>query len=253
MMNRNLLLVMAIVLATALILSSLAFRGSVGTVSSEAQTTASPDINIFLNITGILGESQEVNHRDWIDIAAFNWSEAAAAIAAGRASGVATIKDFIFTTQTSRASPKLFLAGATGQIFPKATLECWTGSGEQTGAEFLKFQFDNVIITSYNIAGSTTDYRPLDQFSITFSKINMTYWMIDENGNQAGSVSAWYDLTTHSARARSGLQWPFRREWCTQSDSVLGILLGKQLLPIQEEKESRDQDKFSIDSLAKKN
>jgi hypothetical protein len=45
---------------------------------------------------------------------------------------------------------------------------------------------------------------------------------------------------------------PFRRGWCTQSDSVLGILPGKQLLPIQEEKESRDQDKFSIDSLAKK-
>jgi type VI secretion system secreted protein Hcp len=197
MINRKLLLMMAVVLATALILSSLAFRGSVGTASSEAQTTANPDINIFLNITGILGESQEVNHMDWIDIAAFNWSEAATVVASGRAAGLATIKDFVFTTQTSRASPKLLLAVATGQIFTKATLECWTGGGEQTGVEFLKFQFDNVIITSYNIAGSATDYRPLDQFSITFSRINMTYWMIDESGNQAGSVSAWYDLTTH--------------------------------------------------------
>jgi type VI secretion system secreted protein Hcp len=193
MKNRKMLLVAAIMLVSVSMVSSLVFRSS---VSSEAQTTSNPDMRIFLNIQDILGESQDTNHTDWIEIEAFNWSEAAASVIAGRGAGVVSMKDFIFVTATSRASPRLFLAVATGQVFPQAELQCWTRSGETTWTEFLRFQFESVVITSYNVAGSAPDYRPVDQFSITFRKITMTYWMINANGSQGTAVSAWYDLTT---------------------------------------------------------
>mgnify|MGYP001039317701 CR=1 FL=1 len=193
MVNKKVLLMMAVVLLTALMLGSLALRG---TVSSEAQTTANPDMSIYLNIWGIQGESQETNHMGWIDVGAFNWSEAVAAMIAGRAAGVVSIKDFVFVAQTNMASPKLFLAVATGRIIPNATLECWTG-GETTQAKFLEFKLNNVVITSYNIVGNAEDYRPLDQFSIAFSKITMTYWLINPDGSQGSSITAYYDLMTH--------------------------------------------------------
>jgi type VI secretion system secreted protein Hcp len=192
MTNRKALLAVAIVLVTALMLSGFAVRG---TVRSETQTGANPDMNIYLNIDNIPGESTDQDHTNWIDVVAFNWSEAASAIIAGRAAAMASIKDFVFVTQTSKASPKLFLAVATGQIFKHAKLECWTSGGEASQVEFLEFRFDNVIITSYNIAGNAQQYQPLDQFSIAFGKITMTYWPINVDGTQGPPVSAYYDLT----------------------------------------------------------
>ena len=193
MINRKALFVTAGVLVTALMLSSLAVPG---TIRSEAQTDTNPNImSIYLLIQGIPGESIDINHISWIDIEAFNWSEAAATLAAGRAAGVVSIKDFFFVTQTSIASPKLFLAVATGRHIPQATVQCYTGTGENQ-VEFLEFRFDDVFVTSYNIVGSASDVRPLDQFSIAFGKITMTYWQIDEGGGQGSSITAYYDLTT---------------------------------------------------------
>jgi type VI secretion system secreted protein Hcp len=192
MINKKALLVVAVVLISALVLSGLAVRG---TVHSETQATTTPDMNIYLNIDNIPGESTAQNHTGWIDIAAFNWSEAERVIISGRAAGLPTIKDFVFVTETSKASPKLFLAVATGQLFNHAKLECWTSLGETSQYEFLEFTFDKVIITSYSIAGSTPQNRPLDQFSISFGKISMTYWPINADGSIGSPISAFYDLT----------------------------------------------------------
>lgn len=190
MINRKALLVVGVVLVTALMLSSLAIPG---TVRSEAET-GDPDMSIHLYIQGIPGESVAEYHIDWIDIEAFNWSEAASVMIAGRSAGMVSIKDFMFLTRTSKASPKLFLAAATGRIFPHATLECLTSS-ETNQVKFLEFRFDDAIVTSYNIVGSAPDYRPLDQFSIAFSKITMTYWQITPEGTQGSMITAYYDLT----------------------------------------------------------
>jgi type VI secretion system secreted protein Hcp len=192
MINKKALLLVSGVLVSALVLSGLAISG---TVRSEVQTTANSDMNIYLNIDNISGESVALNHTGWIDIEAFNWSEAESVLLAGRAAGLPTINDFVFVTQTSKASPKLFLAVAIGQVFKYAKLECWTTVGEASQVEFLEFKFNNVIITSYSIAGSAPQYRPFDQFSIAFGKITMTYWPINTDGTQGPPVSAYYDLT----------------------------------------------------------
>jgi type VI secretion system Hcp family effector len=191
MINKKTLLVVAVVLISALVLSGLTVHS---TVSSGVQTTANSDMSIYLNIDNISGESMALNHTGWIDVEAFNWSEAESALSAGRAAGLLTIKDFVFVTPTSKASPKLLLAVAIGQIFQHAKLECWTSTGEASQVEFLEFRFDNVIITSYSIAGSAPQYRPLDQFSISFGKVTMTYWPINLDGTQGPPVSAYYDL-----------------------------------------------------------
>jgi type VI secretion system secreted protein Hcp len=194
MIDKKALIVMAVALVAALVLSSFAIRS---TISSEAdvQTTADSDMSIYLNIDNIPGESVAQNHTNWIDVEAFNWSEAVTVMISGRSAGLPTMKDFVFVTQTSKASPKLFVAVAAGQVFPHAKLECWASVGETSQVEFLEFRFDNVVITSYNIAGSAPEYRPLDQFSIAFGKITMTYWPISPEGIQGSPVSAYYDLT----------------------------------------------------------
>lgn len=195
MVNRKPLMIVAAALATALILSSLAVTH---TARSEGQTQANPDIVMFLRIDTILGESIDENHQNWIDIESFNWSEAMASIGGGRAAARVSMEDFHFAMRTNLASAKLFLACATGRRIASAELDvCTSMGGEVAPLKFLEFKFDDVTITSYNIAGTTPDPRILDQFSIAFGKITMTYWQIMDDGTLGAAVTAYYDLRTN--------------------------------------------------------
>lgn len=191
MINKKALLVVAAALVTAFILSGLAVTH---TARSEGQTQANPDIVMFLQIDGIPGESAEALHMNWIDIDAFNWSEAMASIVNGHAAGRLNMTGFHFAMNTNLASPKLFLACATGKLIANATLDVCTPIGNEKIAVFLRFNFTGVTITSYSIAGSTPEDRPIDEFSIAFTRITMTYWQSDENGNPSGQIIVYYDL-----------------------------------------------------------
>lgn len=191
MINKKALLIVASALVTALILSSLVVTR---TARSEGQTQANPDLVMFLQIDGIPGESSEALHMNWIDIDAFNWSEAMASVAGGRASGRLSMTDFQFGMTTNKASPLLFLACATGRRISNATLDVCTPGGNEKIPLFLRFNFTGVTITSYSIAGNTPEDRPVDEFSIAFTKITMTYWQIDELGNPSGQITVYYDL-----------------------------------------------------------
>ena len=194
MVNRKALLIVASALVTALILSSLAVTR---TARSEGETPANPDIIMFLQVNGIPGESTEDLHMNWIDIDAFAWSEAMASLGSavsGRSAGKLNMTAFHFAMTTNKASVMLFLACATGRIIPQATFDVCKPATEAGLVVFLQFEFVGVTIASYSIAGSTPLDRPIDEFSIAFSKITMTYWQIMSDGALGPKVTAYYDL-----------------------------------------------------------
>lgn len=185
MINKKATLIVVAALVTALMLSSFALTNS---ARSQTDTEPTSVTSIFLKIDNIQGGSVEQNHTGWIDIASFNWSEAMAYVNA-RAAGKLSMQDFSFMAETSIASPQLFQAAATGKYFSSTTLECCLYG--ESPVLFLKFQFQGVTITSYSIAGNTSAL-PLDQFSIAFQKITMTYVPIGPEGEQGAPVTASY-------------------------------------------------------------
>jgi type VI secretion system secreted protein Hcp len=196
MVNKKALLMVATALVTALILSSLAVTR---TAHSEELTPENPDIVMFLQIAGIPGESMDPLHQNWIDIEAFNWGEAMASVTAtisGRSAGKVNMADFHFSMKTNKASPSLFLDCAIGKYIPNATLDVCIpfGAENQGPLLYLRFNFTQVTITSYSIGGSTPMDRSVDEFSIAFSKITMTYIQIGEDGSIVGTITAYYDL-----------------------------------------------------------
>jgi type VI secretion system secreted protein Hcp len=195
MINKKALLLVATVLVTALILSSL----TVTRTSRSEETQGNPDIIMFLQIDGVPGESTQELHRDWIDIEAFNWGEAMASLTAtvsGRSSGKLNMTDFHFSMKTNKASPVLFLDCAIGKYIPIIRLDVCIpfGAENQGPLVYLRFNFTQATITSYNIGGSTPMDRTVDEFSIAFSKITMTYIQIGEDGSIIGVINAYYDV-----------------------------------------------------------
>lgn len=151
-------------------------------------------LDMFLKIEGVQGESTDDRHPDEIEILSFSWGEAqaAAAGAGGAGAGRVSMQDFHFTARTSRASPKLLLGCANGSHFKSATLSVRKSGGRSV--DYLKWQFSDVLVSSYQTGGSSADDGPADQFSLGFGTIELDYKVEKPDGSFGESLAAGWDL-----------------------------------------------------------
>jgi type VI secretion system secreted protein Hcp len=150
----------------------------------------------FLKIEGIEGESKAEKHKGEIQLDSWSWGETNTGShneGGGGGAGKVSMQDFHFVMKVNKASPKLLLACATGEHIKKATLTCRKAGGEQQ--EFLKINFEGVLISSYQTGGSGgSDIVPLDQISLNFTGIEVEYREQNEKGAVGSPVKAGYDL-----------------------------------------------------------
>ena len=151
-------------------------------------------VGYFLKIDGIEGESADSKHKGEIELASFSWGvtqSGSPARGGGARAGKAQFQDFHFVARTSKASPKLFLACASGEHVKSALLTCRRAG--QDRLEFLKYKLSDVLISSFLLGGSTAE-EPFDQVSLNFAKIEMEYVPQGKAGKAEGSVKAAWDL-----------------------------------------------------------
>jgi type VI secretion system secreted protein Hcp len=152
-------------------------------------------VDYFLKLDGIDGESTDKKHKGEIDLNSFSFGVSQTgsfAYGGGGGSGKASFQDFHFTKRMDKASPKLMLACASGQHIAKATLVCRKAGGEQE--EYLKIEFGDILVSSYQVGGSGGDALPTDQFSLNYGKINQEYKEQTAKGSLGGSVKAGWNL-----------------------------------------------------------
>ena len=95
-------------------------------------------VDYFLKIDGIDGESMDHKHMGEIQIESWSFGETQAgshSSGGGGGAGKVQMQDFHFVMKVSKASPKLFLACATGQHIKKAVFVCRKAGKDQQ--EFL--------------------------------------------------------------------------------------------------------------------
>ena len=133
----------------------------------------------FLQVDGIEGEGAATGLEKWIEILSFSWgvSQTANVLSrSGAAAGKANVRDFTFTKELDKASPKLMQACATGQHIKKAVLTCRKAGGDQQ--DFLKITFSTILVSSFVEGGHTQtgdEPTPAEEISFNFSKIEVVY------------------------------------------------------------------------------
>ena len=151
-------------------------------------------VDYFLKLDGIPGESTDAKHKDEIDVLAFSWGVSQAG-SSGRGVGVsagkAIFEDLLVVARTSKASPKLWQACATGQHLKTAVLVCRKAG--KAPLEFLKITLTDVTITSYEI-DSSDEELPLDQVALAFAKVETEYVSVDPKGKAQPPVTTGWDL-----------------------------------------------------------
>jgi type VI secretion system secreted protein Hcp len=154
-------------------------------------------VDYFLKIDGIEGESTDAKHAGWLDVDSWSWGEnqpLQPATGSGAGAGKVQFRDFAFTTRVSKASPKLFLACASGQHLKEARLVGRKAGKEQQ--EFLTWTFLNVLVSSYE-TGGTEQALPMDSVSLNFSKVSVAYRAQKADGSLDTAVTAGWDSKTN--------------------------------------------------------
>lgn len=155
---------------------------------------AQKQMNAFLRLEGIAGESADAKHRGEIDIESFGWSESQTGSGSqpggGRSSERINAGSFQFSAYTSQASPRLFQACATGQRVKTAVLTV----RNRSGLEYMTWRLTDVSVRDYKIVGDTNrDARTRDEFSLEFSRIEFEYRPVQPNGQPGQPVKAGWD------------------------------------------------------------
>jgi len=150
-------------------------------------------VDMFLKIDGIDGESQDASMKGQIHIESFSFGVEQVGTAdsgGGLGAGKAKFEDFEFTMPTQKASPKIFVACATGKHIPSATLSIRKAGGSQE--VFLKHKFTSLLISSFRTANG--DPQPTDTIKFNFVKLDTEYKEQNETGALTGPYKGHFDL-----------------------------------------------------------
>lgn len=158
-------------------------------------------VDMFLKIEGVEGEEEDAKHKGEIrleskDISAVQ--EGSANLGKGMGAGKVAFHDVNCTARTSKASPTLMMACASGEHFKKATITARKAGKDQQ--DYLIITLSDVLVSSFHIGASATGSDiPLDTFALNFSKIEFEYKEQKADGTLGGKVKKGWDVKTNKA------------------------------------------------------
>jgi type VI secretion system secreted protein Hcp len=150
----------------------------------------------FLKIDGVEGESRSDAHKGEIDVLAWSWGVTQTGSpphGGGAGAGRADFQDFHFITRISKASPRLFLAAASGSHFKWAQLSGVRAGGTSKAGDFLKYKLSDVLVTSVQHSDAEDDL-PTEQISMSYAKFQMDYSTQTPSGKLGAPASAGWNL-----------------------------------------------------------
>ncbi len=135
----------------------------------------------FLKIGDIKGESTDSKHNEWIDVQSFEFAVSKPVTGAGatRASGQTRFDDITVAKWIDKSSPILMLSSSDGRVFPKVEIAVRASAAGAPFERYMQYTLHNVLVTSARPGGSGSDSVPTESVSLNFTKIEMSYSLLD--------------------------------------------------------------------------
>jgi type VI secretion system secreted protein Hcp len=171
-------------------------------------TTAATDAAAFMKLGDIKGEATDNEHKDWIIIESmsspiFRAMTTDSATGVQRRRGDVILGDITCTKELDKSSPKIAEAVCNGRIIPSATIE-FVRDTESGRATYYRYELTNVLVSSYSVSISSDengDDVPVEQFSLNFEEIKVTYTEFDSRGKKKGNVEYTWKVEEGEAMA----------------------------------------------------
>ena len=145
----------------------------------------------YIKFDGVDGESLAKGHEKWSDLHSFSQvvhKSGGGQTGAARRRGTVLLDDVRCTKLLDKSSPKIAEAVCLGKVFPKVEIHVKTSTTNSGRETFYKYELKNVMVTSYDVSGGDQD-KPIENFSLNFEEIKVTYTEMDEKGTKKGDVA----------------------------------------------------------------
>lgn len=156
--------------------------------------------NLYLQIDGIKGESQDSTHYGWIEVEAVNWAitqpkSATASTGGGHTAERCELTEISFTKVADLASPILLQLCAGGKTIPKAKFEFMRADGGDA-IKYYEIELENVLIA--HVAPSVGAGAIMSEsVGLKFSKVCWKYTQQKIGGGTAGNTTGGWDLASN--------------------------------------------------------
>jgi type VI secretion system secreted protein Hcp len=146
-------------------------------------------VDMFLELDGVTGESKDSQFKDKIDIFSFSLglsNSGAGHYGGGSGAGKAQITDISIGKLVDKSSATLYKFCYQGKHIATGKVHIRKAAGDNP-LEYLKYEMDEVFITSVNTSDSAGGGIANESISLNFSKIKMTYQMQADTGGDEAS------------------------------------------------------------------
>jgi type VI secretion system secreted protein Hcp len=146
----------------------------------------------YIKFDGVDGEAKDKDHQAWSDLATFGQSihqPGGGATGATRRRGDVIMDDLSCSKELDKASPKIAESICKGKVFPKVEIHLTASTTDAGRVTYYAYEMKNVQVTSYNVGGSgQAEDVPVEDFSLNFEEIKVTYTENDSKGKKKGNV-----------------------------------------------------------------
>jgi type VI secretion system secreted protein Hcp len=121
----------------------------------------------------------------WIYVESFHWEVLGSPTRPQ--SGSPTASEMVITKVLDDSSLSLHTALARGEHIPEVTIEVCKQDCSK-GIKYMQIVMTDVIITGYNVGGSTENPLPTESISMNYGKIKITYHEQDKKNDPIGTM-----------------------------------------------------------------
>jgi type VI secretion system secreted protein Hcp len=158
--------------------------------------------DVYLQIDGIKGESQDDKHKDWIEVTGVHWGiyqprSATASTGGGHTAERAELDEVSFSKLADLSSPILAQTCAMGRTIPKAKLEFFRADGAGTRVKYFQVELENVLIGMVKPHLGGDDSYLSEIVNLKYSKIKWAYTQQKIGGGAGGSTVGGWDVAAN--------------------------------------------------------
>ena len=158
-------------------------------------------IDVYLQIDGIKGESQDDKHKEWIECTSVHWGmmqpkSATASTSGGHTSERAELDDIRFQKVADLSSPILMQTCVVGKTIPKAKFEFMRADGNGQPIKYFEIELENVLI-GHMSPGIDPGEILTESVGLKFSKVKWKYSQQKIGGGVGGNTIGGWDLSAN--------------------------------------------------------
>lgn len=155
--------------------------------------------SMFIKIENHPGESEDEDHKGWIDILSwsFGMSQSANAhMGGGGGHAQASVQDISIVKFVDKSTPALMHSSLSGKHIPSAELHCTKATGEDKGGAlpYMVIKMNDVIISSVSTGGSGGEDRMTENISLNFAKFDYQYTVQTAAGGKGSKPKVEWDI-----------------------------------------------------------